>query len=68
MSSKKYTDDIKKEKQPKKYFLHAVPKKLEIMIFGVFIKIKQNHYFHIFLFLIWMKRKEYTRQISKKNK
>jgi hypothetical protein len=33
ISSKKYTDDIKKEKQPKKYFLHAVPKKLKIMLF-----------------------------------
>jgi hypothetical protein len=33
MSSKKYTDDIKKEKQPKKYFLHGVSKKLKIMLF-----------------------------------
>jgi len=34
ISSKKYTDDIKKEKQPKQIFLHAVPKKLKIMLFG----------------------------------
>jgi len=29
----------------------------------MFIKIKQNHYFHIF-FKIWMKQKEHTRQLK----
>ena len=49
MSSKKYTDDIKKEKQPKKYFLQGVQKKMKIIFFWSVNKNKTKSLFpHFF--------------------